>query len=164
MWPESVPSSLSFTLLCTLTPFSPLGRPGTQPELMCGCAVNPGATPSLLLNSAVLRLMVREGFQKGLEGSWTLSLEKVCAKAQRHENYLGVWESWLACVLQGWGAEKWAGHKGQLRQALGDLQTLPHCSQTVPIPGIPPLACFFTNQPFEGPAPERGSDRARRKS
>lgn len=108
--------------------------------------------------------MVREGFLEGLEGSCTLSLEKVCAKAQRHENYLGVWESWLACVLHGWVAEKWAGHKGQLREALGDFQTLPHCSQTVPIPGVPPLVCFFMNQPFEAPAPERGSDQARRKS
>lgn len=125
-------------------------------------------SPSLTLNSAVLRLMVRKGFSEVLEGSWSLSLEKVCTKAQRHENYSGVWESWLRGVCQdmrehGWAAEEWVGHEGQLRQALG-FQTLPHCSQTMPAPGVPPPGYFFMNQPFEAPTPEGGSDGARRKS
>lgn len=30
---------------CALTPFSPLGRPGTQLELTAGCAVNPCSPP-----------------------------------------------------------------------------------------------------------------------
>lgn len=33
MWPESVPSSMSFRLLCTLTPFSPLLQGDLGPNL-----------------------------------------------------------------------------------------------------------------------------------
>lgn len=100
--------------------------------------------------------------------SRSLSLEKVFAKVQRHENCSGVWEGWLVTACsemrpQVWAAEEWAGHEGQLRQALGDFQTLPHCSQTAPTPGVPPPVCFFMNQSFEAPAPG-GRDQARRKS
>lgn len=63
-----------------------------------------------------------------------------------------------------WAAEEWVGHAGQLRQALGGFQTLPHCSQTMPAPGVPPPGYFFMNHPFEAPTPEGGSDGARRKS
>lgn len=112
--------------------------------------------------------MVREGFSEGLVRSWSLSLEKVFAKVQRHENCSGVWEGWLVTACsemrpQVWAAEERAGHEGQLRQALGDFQTLPHCSQTAPTPGVPPPVCFFMNQSFEAPAPG-GRDQARRKS
>lgn len=64
----------------------------------------PALPPSLPLNSAVLRLMVREGFLQGLEGSWTLFLEKVCAKAQRHENYLGVLGELVGLCFAGVGS------------------------------------------------------------
>ena len=40
----------------------------------------------------------------------------------------------------------------RLRQALGDLQLLPHCSQAAPIPGVPSPVCFSMNQSFEAPA------------
>ncbi|XP_070455698.1 protein shisa-8 isoform X3 [Equus przewalskii] len=65
---------------------------------------------------------------------------------------------------QGWTAEEWAGHRGQLRWALGGFEpaTLqPNCAHAK---CVPPPVSFFMTQPFEALAPEGGSDQARRES
>ena len=74
---------LAVRLPCALTPISYLG----SCVWVCSEPLpsSPRVTPSALLS-----LLVREGFSDGLVGCPSLSLEKVCAKAQRHENRLGV--------------------------------------------------------------------------
>lgn len=78
---------------------------------MCGCVRSPCPLPKS--HPSFCRVEVGgqcPSSSEGLEGSWSLSLEKVCAEAQRHGKYAGVWEGWLGEPViemrpQGWAAE-----------------------------------------------------------
>lgn len=60
---------------------------------------------------------------------------------------------------QGWAAEERAGREGRLRLALGDFQTLPRGSQTVPTPGVRPPACLLVNQSSEAQLQKEGQSK-----